>query len=127
MRIYFVLIILAFLAGCSNEKNIRNEQLLEKDWKFTKGDFPDALQMNFDDASWQTVTVPHDWAIYGPFDGMADVQNVAITQNLENVAALQTGRTGGLPYVGVGWYRTVFDVAEYKKGARKVTDRKSVV
>ena len=50
----------------------------------------------------ETVTVPHDWAIYGPFDRSHDLQNVAVTQNLETAASVKTGRTGGLPYVGVG-------------------------
>ena len=35
-----------------------------------------------------------------------DLQNVAVTQNFEKKASLKTGRTGGLPYVGTGWYRT---------------------
>lgn len=55
------------------------------------------------------MTVPHDWAIYGPFDRNNDLQNVAVTQNMEKEASLKTGRTGGLPYVGIGWYRTSFD------------------
>ena len=46
----------------------RTEALLEKNWKFTKGDVPEATQTNFDDSKWETVTIPHDWAIFGPFD-----------------------------------------------------------
>ena len=65
--------------------------------------------MTFNDSQWESVCVPHDWAIYGPFDRNNDLQNVAITQNLEKQASVKTGRTGGLPYVGVGWYRTRFD------------------
>lgn len=88
----------------------RSEQLLEKGWKFTKGDYPEAMNPGFNDTRWETVTVPHDWAIYGPFDREHDLQNVAVTQNAERVASVKTGRTGGLPYVGVGWYRTQFTV-----------------
>lgn len=86
----------------------RTETLLEKGWKFTKGDVPEAATADYDDAAWQSVTVPHDWAIYGPFDRSNDLQVVAITQNFETEAEVKTGRTGGLPYVGVGWYRTTF-------------------
>ena len=32
-----------------------------------------------------------------------------------------TGRTGGLPYMGKGWYRTHFDVAQYRSGRDAVT------
>lgn len=87
----------------------RTETLLEKGWKFVKGDVADAMKPDFDDKQWEAVTVPHDWAIYGPFDRSHDLQEVAVTQNLETVASVKTGRTGGLPYVGVGWYRTTFE------------------
>lgn len=86
----------------------RSVTLLEKNWKFTKGDPEGAAAPNFNDRSWQPVSIPHDWAIYGPFDRSNDLQNVAITQNFETQASEKTGRTGGLPYVGTGWYRTTF-------------------
>lgn len=87
----------------------RTETLLEKGWKFMKGDVVDAMKPDFDDKQWEAVTMPHDWAIYGPFDRSHDLQEVAVTQNLETAASVKTGRTGGLPYVGVGWYRTTFE------------------
>ena len=93
----------------------RTEALLEKNWKFTKGDVPEATQTNFDDSKWETVTIPHDWAIFGPFDRNNDLQEVAVTQDLEKQASVKTGRTGGLPYVGVGWYRTAFDAPADKQ------------
>lgn len=86
----------------------RSEYLLEKGWKFTKGEVSDAEAPAFNDIKWKTVTIPHDWAIFGPFDKNNDLQNVAVTQNFETQASLKTGRTGGLPYVGTGWYRTTF-------------------
>ena len=87
----------------------RIETLLEKNWKFTKGEVTEAMKPEFDDRKWETVTVPHDWAIFGPFDRSNDLQEVAVTQNFEKKASVKTGRTGGLPYVGIGWYRTTFD------------------
>lgn len=86
----------------------RSEYLLEKGWKFTKGEVSNAEMPAFNDAKWETVDIPHDWAIFGPFDKNNDLQNVAVTQNFETQASLKTGRTGGLPYVGIGWYRTTF-------------------
>jgi beta-galactosidase len=86
----------------------RGEYLLEKGWKFTKGEVSNAEMPAFNDAKWETVDIPHDWAIFGPFDKSNDLQNVAVTQNFETQASLKTGRTGGLPYVGIGWYRTTF-------------------
>lgn len=93
----------------------RSETLLEKNWRFTKGDRAEARLTDFDDRRWELVTVPHDWAIFGPFHRSHDLQNVAVTQNLEQKASVKTGRTGGLPYVGVGWYRTTFTVPQGKQ------------
>ncbi|MDR1722569.1 MAG: DUF4982 domain-containing protein [Tannerella sp.] len=88
---------------------------MEKNWKFYRGEAPqEASAAGFDDHAWQTVTVPHDWAIYGPFDGNADIQNVAILQDGETQASMKAGRTGGLPFIGVGWYRLRFDAADFK-------------
>lgn len=104
--------VMACLLGClvGNLYAQRTEMLLEKGWKFTKGDVSGAEGTSFNDTHWESVVVPHDWAIYGPFDRNNDLQNVAVTQNFEKEASVKTGRTGGLPYVGVEWYRTRFDV-----------------
>lgn len=72
----------------------RSEFLLEKNWKFAKGDIANAAEPKFDDSKWKTVAVPHDWAIFGPFDRSHDLQNVAVTQNFEKKASVKTGRTG---------------------------------
>ena len=96
----------------------RSEYLLEKGWKFTKGEVSNAEMPAFNDAKWETVDIPHDWAIFGPFDKNNDLQNVAVTQNFETQASLKTGRTGGLPYVGIGWYRTTFHSTPGKQTSR---------
>lgn len=54
---------------------------------------------------WERVTVPHDWAIAGPFDKEIDKQIVAIVENGEKKAGEKTGRTGSLPFIGEGEYR----------------------
>jgi beta-galactosidase len=41
---------------------------LNTNWKFTKGDVPEASYPGFNDAKWATVHLPHDWSIEGPFD-----------------------------------------------------------
>ena len=105
-----LLLATAFFLGCvCTTFAQRSEQTLEKGWKFTKGDIENAQTVGFNDDKWEEVTVPHDWAIYGPFDRNNDLQNVAVTQNFETQASVKTGRTGGLPYVGVGGYRTTFN------------------
>ena len=39
----------------------RSEYLLEKNWKFMKGEAPEAMKPEFDDRKWETVTVPVDF------------------------------------------------------------------
>ncbi len=91
----------------------QNRQITElESWKFSKGDFPGGPQTDFDDTSWPSVNVPHDWAIYGPFDKEIDKQVVKIEQNNEKVATEKTGRTGALPFIGTAWYRTTFSIPE---------------
>ena len=96
----------------------RTEQLLEKYWKFTREDNPEFIQPTFNDAKWQNVRVPHDWAIYGPFSAQNDKQNVAIAQDGQKDAMEHAGRTGGLPFVGVGWYRTEFELPDFTEGKK---------
>lgn len=83
----------------------RRVTTLNDGWEFTKGDAAGAKE-------WQKVRVPHDWAIYGPFDRDNDLQKVAVEQNGETEETVKTGRTGGLPFIGKGAYRTTFEVPD---------------
>ena len=80
-------------------------------WSFSRLD-DDASGYHYDDSAWEKVSVPHDWAIYGPFDESIDRQTVRIIQNNEDKATEKTGRTGALPFIGVGWYRTTLSLDE---------------
>lgn len=90
----------------------RNEITLKTGWRFHLGEAEGASAVTFDDSAWETVCVPHDWAITGPFSIENDLQTVQVIQNMETKATLKTGRTGGLPYAGIGWYRTEFSVPD---------------
>ncbi len=113
---------LLFLIAMGANAQTRDTLSLEKNWKFAKGDFPTAQEKTFNDKKWETVRVPHDWAIYGPFDGRNDLQDVAITQDGQSEASLKAGRTGGLPFVGVGWYRTKFATPTFDSNKRAVIE-----
>ena len=69
-----------------------------------------------DRQSWQTVSVPHDWAIGGPFDKKWDLQRVAIVQNGETVPTEKSGRSGALPWIGEGHYKRNIFIPEGFKG-----------
>mgnify|MGYP000845840374 FL=1 len=90
-------LILAFLALASvAQAQIRQERNLDK-WQFSR-----------DGKDWQQVDVPHDWAITGPFDRKWDIQHLAIEQDGQTEAIDHTGRSGALPWIGKGEYRTTF-------------------
>lgn len=77
-------------------------ETLSDGWEFQKGGAE----------TWQTVSVPHDWAISGPFDKEIDKQVVAITQNGETIPTEKTGRSGALPWIGTGIYRRTVEIPE---------------
>jgi beta-galactosidase len=68
-----------------------HRQLLDFGWKFKQADFQDAQEIGFNDSSWSSVDLPHDWSIGG-----------------ELAADNPTGGAGGFFPAGVGWYRKTF-------------------
>ena len=75
----------------------RRETLL-RDWKFHR----------VEEGEWEKVRVPHDWAITGPFAPDSDLWHGA------HGWVNNPGRTGALPWEGIGWYKTTFNVPEGK-------------
>ncbi len=107
MNRYIVLAIMASIF-CLSTFAQRQEQVLGEEWKFVRGEHNMAEQVNYDDSEWEKVSVPHDYAILGPFDRANDIQDVMNVQNKETQINRKTGRTGGLPYYGQAWYRRHF-------------------
>ena len=64
-------------------------------------DFP-FVKNDFDDKNWEKVTLPHDWAIKGPFY-VGDTPVVG-------------GGMGRLPSQGVAWYRIKLEITNTDKG-----------
>src|SRR6218665_255687 len=60
------------------------------------------VQPGFDDRNWEAVTLPHDWAIKGPFYREAN--------------AIVGGGMGRLPIQGVAWYRRKIEMMPGDKG-----------
>lgn len=100
--------------------SVRTVSTFEKGWQFTRLDDPSFSNVDCSDKDWQRVTVPHDWAIYGPFSIQNDKQHVAVVQDGQDKALEHAGRTGGLPFVGPGWYRLRFQAPDFGPGKRAV-------
>ncbi|WP_426485210.1 DUF4982 domain-containing protein [Flavobacterium sp. 2] len=118
-----VLIAFITLFSCCTtikKADLRNNLTLSNNWKFNKGENENATLVGFDDSKWETVSVPHDWAIYGPFDKEVDKQTTAIIQNGEKTPTEKTGRTGSLPYIGEAWYRNRFSVKNLDKDKKVI-------
>jgi beta-galactosidase len=77
-------------------------------WRFIREDMPQAAAPDHDDAAWEEVEVPHDWAIAGPFAREHDLQYNRVVVGGERQMVENSGSTGALPHVGVGWYRRRF-------------------
>ena len=86
-------------------ETVRAKSLFDENWSFARfGKMPDGTTREEPqsleqpaggaDIKWQTLNLPHDWAIAGPF--RIDLP----------------GRTGKLPYAGIGWYRKKFTIPE---------------
>ena len=99
------LLFFTMLCALTGQAQPRQEQLLQDDWQFSR-----------DQQTWQTVSVPHDWAISGPFDKKWDLQTVAITQNGETQATEKSGRSGSLPWIGEGFYKRTITIPSGFKG-----------
>ena len=104
-------ILLAALVAVTAMAQSHVELTLDEGWQFSR-----------DNASWQQVTVPHDWAISGPFDKKWDLQVVAIKENGEDVATEKSGRSGALPWIGKGYYKTTFSVPQGYRCAKLIFD-----
>ena len=82
----------------------RRERLLRDGWKFHRGDAEGAQDAGFDDSAWESVRIPHDWAISGPFAEKSELWSGS------QGYSMNPGRTGALPWTGIGWYRRSFTV-----------------
>ncbi|MGJ7029666.1 beta-galactosidase GalB [Niabella hirudinis] len=63
-----------------------------------------AETIGFNDGDWQRLSLPHDWAITGPF-------------RIE-----LAGETGKLPWKGIGWYRKHFKIPAADAGKKIFID-----
>jgi len=94
MKMKFEIVTVFLILALSSAAQRREKLVLSEGWQFSH-----------DGIEWQSVTVPHDWAITGPFDKKWDLQVVAIEQNGEKQASEKSGRSGALPWIGEGIYR----------------------
>lgn len=80
-------------------KSVIHKTIDLADWKFKLGEEQYAWYKGFDDSSWRTVNIPHDWAVEHPF------------------STSHSSGTGYLPG-GTGYYRKTFHLPGECSGMR---------
>lgn len=88
-----ITIALLFSVSVFAQKQARIVEDFNKNWNFKLGDYPEAINANFNASDWRTLQLPHDWSIEGAFDKDA-----------------KTKQAQGFLPAGKGWYRKVFTI-----------------
>lgn len=76
-------------------KQAEREINFNENWKFHLGDTAGASARQFNDRSWRTINLPHDWSI----EGRPEINN-------------PSGNDGGYYPAGIGWYRKTFNLQQ---------------
>ncbi len=100
-----VLVCLCGLCSMVNAQpaNGQRKQLFDAGWKFMLGDEADAKTPGYNDATWRTLDLPHDWSIEGTVDAKAPA-----------------GNDGGYYPTGIGWYRKAFTLSPKELKDKKI-------
>ena len=118
---YFFLIFFAFTISCqtdNTEKNLNDERfvapldndrmrLFDEGWTFSKTENENAIAYDFDDSSWRTIDLPHDWSI----EDLPEGEGLIGPFSKESPGGISAGFTIG----GTGFYRKSFKVLEEDK------------
>jgi len=105
-KLHLLFIMLAFYSFNLAAREVHDVQSFNQNWKFTLADSTmNASSMVFNDNSWRTLNLPHDWSIESDFS--------------KDYPATAGG--GALPG-GLGWYRKSFTVDKDNKGKHVYID-----
>ncbi|QNA46712.1 DUF4982 domain-containing protein [Lacibacter sediminis] len=98
-RSSLLLISILFLYNSlSAQSSLRKRLSFNEGWLFNKTTDSAASQIQYKDSDWRKLSLPHDWAIEGPFKPEYNP------------------RTGGLPIFDKAWYRKHFKIDASAKG-----------
>lgn len=104
-RFIFAVIFSYFFASLTAHGGDPRAVSFNSGWRFMLGDNSSMASRDFDDSSWRTLDLPHDWAIEGDF-------------SQDN----PSGTAGGALPGGVAWYRKNFTLPESMKGKQVYVD-----
>lgn len=93
------------LAAYGLSASADDRRLFDEGWQFTQTDSVKMSWFGYNDKTWRTLDLPHDWAIEGDF-----------------MATAPSGASGGALPGGIGWYRKHFNVTKADKGKKLFID-----
>lgn len=93
------------LAVCGLSASADDRRLFDEGWQFTLNDSVKMSWFGYNDKTWRTLDLPHDWAVEGDF-----------------MATAPSGASGGALPGGIGWYRKHFNVTKADKGKKLFID-----
>ena len=105
LKIQFIILNILILFGVSacvfQAEESERKMNFDAGWKFYRGHVEGAENEVFDDSSWRTLDLPHDWSVE-PLDGSDSLHVGPFSK--ESAGGFATGQTVG----GEGWYRKTF-------------------
>lgn len=105
MKMFLALLLVlssSFISSAQFPVNRNN--LFDSDWRFYRGGAQGAENPSFDDSSWRSIDLPHDWSI-------EDLPGTASPFSINAISQVSGGFTTG----GTGWYRKTFSIPEDSK------------
>jgi len=108
--VLFILTIFLFCISCSiQNKPVERETNFNAGWKFIRADVENAEQSTFDDATWRTLDLPHDYSI----------EDLPAKEGVKQIGPFSEESEGGIStghVVGViAWYRKHFTLDKADK------------
>lgn len=86
---------------------------IDEGWRFHYGEAAEAVSPDYDDSSWRTLSLPHDWCVETEAAEAAGGEHIGPFSR-SSVGGNSTGQTVG----GEGWYRKTFTLKKEDKNKR---------
>lgn len=86
---------------------------IDEGWRFHYGEAAGAVSPDYDDSSWRTLSLPHDWCVETEAAEAAGGEHIGPFSR-SSVGGNSTGQTVG----GEGWYRKTFTLGKEDKNKR---------
>jgi len=121
----FLFSILCAAVSIAQTSDLRSVEDLDFGWRFHLGDITGAEAADFDDSSWRTVDVPHDFQIEQPWVEPVAGENVNGKDEASNVVSRLSARA--FKDMNIGWYRKVITPDASMKGKRVILDFEGIM